>query len=761
MAVSLALGLTAPVHADLTVGTGETALFSSATVANGQTVSGNIILNGGTIAKGYTGEETSNIVTNPLVINAVDGNTINTAGAGAGGSWLFSGAMSGSGSVTQTGGNQLHLMNADNSAFSGTLTTTGAWLSFRTVGAASKNATYALNTTGGSGIVFADSADNATYHLGMLTGTSSDAEVRFSTNVLGSSDKILNLVVGENNSSGVFQGNINNAISGSSHTGIINVEKAGTGTWTLLGGNIDKAYTGTTTVSGGVLQLGNGTIIPNMKTSKYIAKENGTLALYAKDSNTWNTATTPLILNGGTLDLHAKDGNNWFFSSPMEFNGGTLTASQANSKLVLTGNISGSAMTVDAGTSTVFFQDGGGSLTCKFVDVKSGTLIVKRTVPTDSTIQVNSGSTLNLGNAFFAASVAGTVVFNGGTLNYSNASTKISGVLDLRQDYTLTNDVYNYLTSEATIRVSGGYVTANIAPTVKLDLAGGTYKNPAGAQSCIINVSGDAKLQANGYNNQSGNITGTGVLNVVGPDGSADYTSNQVQITGNLNEFSGTLIAGPYASIGLFGSQASNSAAKFGVNGGLLFFKSSSATDNLYQLGDLFGNAKSEVRPSGSHVPALTTLEIGAALSAGEESEFAGILIDNNGKALAIRKVGAGTWTVSGNGNAYTGKTTVSDGCLNLLGKISSSNVTVENGGALAGSGTIGKNLSIETGGTLLVDLDNPLSYPLTVNGSVEFADGSIIQLIDTDYEKDLNKTISILSSANDLDLSGVQFDWS
>lgn len=708
-------------RADLTVNSGQTALFSSATVANGETVQGSIILNGGTIVKGYSGEATENIVNNPIVVNANTNNTINTVGSGGSGSWLFYGQMSGSGNIVQTGGSQIHLGNSDNSNFSGTFTTNGSWLSVRNAGAVSKNATYQINS---SGVVLSDYTNNSTYHMGMIAGANASTEIRGSSLVLGSvtSQK---LVVGETGLSGSFAGKFLD------YGGIVlSVEKAGAGTWTLTG---DHTNTGATIVSGGVLCLGNGSKFPTWATSKFVVQQNATLEINPNAEVTW---ATELEFNGGTLKTNAQ-------------------------RTIITKNISGTKMIVSGGAGEIILQNGDGSLTCKSIEVNQGTLTSKRNIASGITVQVNDGGVLQLGNAYASIAVSGTVLYNGGTLKFGNGETRISGVLELAKNYSLTDSTaYSYLTAEATIKVSGGTVTSDKVTSRALELAGGKLVMPGGTHSGSLAVTGDSTLDLGGYLSQTGKLTGTGTLTTVG-HGTGDMTSYQIQISGDTSEFSGTLIAGNLSSIGLLGSSKASESVRYGTDGGLLFINSgTNSSDSLYKLGDLFG-ASGYVRPSGSHSPEMTTLQIGAAVQAGEISTFGGQITDG-AKKLAIEKVGAGTWTLSGN-NSYSGATTISEGCLNLLGRLSASNVTVANGAAISGSGAIAKDLTILAGGSLLVNLDNPLSLvePLTVEGQVSFGAGSIIALVDTDPLSKRDQTIEILDSNNPIDYTGVLFDFS
>ena len=92
----------------------------------------------------------------------------------------------------------------------------------------------------------------------------------------------------------------------------------------------------------------------------------------------------------------------------------------------------------------------------------------------------------------------------------------------------------------------------------------------------------------------------------------------------------------------------------------------------------------------------LVTLSPGSG-----ESFTLGSLITNTGSNInSVLKTGAGTTTLSGS-NSYSGVTGISNGKLIVNGSIASSSATtVNSGGTLAGSGTVG-TLTVDSGGIL------------------------------------------------------------
>ena len=98
--------------------------------------------------------------------------------------------------------------------------------------------------------------------------------------------------------------------------------------------------------------------------------------------------------------------------------------------------------------------------------------------------------------------------------------------------------------------------------------------------------------------------------------------------------------------------------------------------------------------------------------------------------AGGFTKTGASTFTVSGS-NTYSGDTNVNGGILNVTGSISGSNVIVNNGGTLSGSGDIGDPI-INAGGTLAPGAVAGTPTTLSMGGPLIFMPGSIYNVIVT-----------------------------
>lgn len=149
------------------------------------------------------------------------------------------------------------------------------------------------------------------------------------------------LVVGNNNATTTFAGTLVNVSPGNGASGVLTVQKIGTGTLALTGNN---TYTGTTTISGGVLQLGNGGTSGSLGSGSIA--NNANLTVNRSDALTINSTIsgsgTLLKTGGGTLTL---TGNNSYgggttisaggihFTTSTALGSGTVTLGDANTAL--------------------------------------------------------------------------------------------------------------------------------------------------------------------------------------------------------------------------------------------------------------------------------------------------------------------------------------------------------------------------------------------------------------------------------------------
>jgi autotransporter-associated beta strand protein len=140
------------------------------------------------------------------------------------------------------------------------------------------------------------------------------------------------------------------------------------------------------------------------------------------------------------------------------------------------------------------------------------------------------------------------------------------------------------------------------------------------------------------------------------------------------------------------------------------------------RFGGLTGDGTVRLGLAGPSLPSQK-LTIGVANAS---STFSGSIVNGTATTAPLEKVGTGTIRFTGT-NTYTGTTTVSAGTLAINGNNSAATgvVTVASGATLGGSGTIGGQIIVSSGGTLA-----PGNSPglLTANNGVSLATGSTFQ---------------------------------
>ena len=256
---------------------------------------------------------------------------------------IMTGPITGDGTITKTGGEQLHFFG-DASEFSGKVTISSSWINFRTPQGASPKATYELGTSN-SGFVFSTTNSDYTFQLGMITSTNTNAIIRVSTGM----PRDATLQVGGEAMTGTYTGSFSD--EGGKK---INLEKVGTGTWTI---SKAQGFTGTTTLKAGTLVIQNSYKSP-------ITVEAGDLQLGNASANSTISSVT---LKGGTVSSTASmkavtisqlnfaggkiSGSN-FALGGVDFAAGTESTIQLSGTTNVTGPITGSGtLTYEANNS--------------------------------------------------------------------------------------------------------------------------------------------------------------------------------------------------------------------------------------------------------------------------------------------------------------------------------------------------------------------------------------------------------------------------
>lgn len=271
-----------------------------------------------------------------------------------------------------------------------------------------------------------------------------------------------------------------------------------------------------------------------------------------------------------------------------------------------------------------------------------------------------------------------------------------------------------------------------------VSLAGGALQLPSnGSLSNPLDIQFGSVINNNGNNTLNGSWSGPGLVT------SSIATNNVITVSGNANAFTGTLSLGTGPGVLRFNQTGgtwgmSNAVVDAGTRG---IVRNRLTGGGTVYLGGLAGGSLSKLMATDqvSNPNSVNTYVIGAA---NEDTVFAGTMMDT-AHLLALRKIGTGTLTLSGTNN-YSGQTAVSEGTLQVLGLIVTTNFIIISNSAtldLAGTLAAGK-VQIESGGTLtgcgiingplvnngLVLLDCGTGQQLTVNGSL--TNNGTLQLI-------------------------------
>jgi autotransporter-associated beta strand protein len=207
---------------------------------------------------------------------------------------------------------------------------------------------------------------------------------------------------------------------------------------------------------------------------------------------------------------------------------------------------------------------------------------------------------------------------------------------------------------------------------------------------------GNATIRFAGFTDHStaGNAT------IVGGASFVDYsTAGNATITGSA----------------FFGGNSTGGQARFIINAdNRVDFSGTSGPPGDGQV------TAGSIEGAGNVVLGATTLTVGGN---NLSTTLTGVITDGTGSARggSLVKAGTGTLTLSG-ANDYTGTTTVNAGALVVTGAIANSAVTVNAGGTLAGTGTVGAT-TIMSGGTFAPG--NSLGT-MTVQGNLAFQSGAI-----------------------------------
>ncbi len=681
-------------------------------IGRSSSAASSLVLNGGTLK--YSG---ATATTNRLFTIGVNGTTLNASGTGSvtfsntsstvldstSGSHTLTLAGTGTatfaGTIAGTATQGLSLVKTDsgtfnltktNSSYTGSTSILGGTLAVNTLANGGSNSGIGASGSAASNLVlgggtlqYTGAAVTSNRLFTLNVGTSTISNTGTGALTLNNTGAIA--TSGSGNRTLVIDGTNTTSINGviaDGTGGVTSVSKTGSGVGILGGAN---TYTGTTSVQVGTLRLGAAGSVSTL--SSLDISSGGTLDLNSR-------ATTVVSLTGAGAILTGTSA-------------GTLTVNNsiANS---FTGTISGAGGLVKTGSATLSLS--GANTYTGGTTINGGTLAV-------STL-ANGGSTSGIGAS---ASTADNLRINGGTLQYTGATTTTNRLFKIGTSATLSNNgtgtvsftntgsvAFNTTTQSATTLILAGTNTGSNTLAAKLTDVSAT------AATSILKQDAGTWVVTNSNSYSGGTIAVAGTLGV---------GANQALGTGFVSLAAGATLRADASTISM-----ANTVNIGASNTGVL--------DNNGHALTIAGT----ITGAGS----LVVMGSGTTSFTGTNSSFSGgttlsgsTLIVNNNAAL-----GTGTLTSSGNSTLSNAASTLSlsnnlnlatsstlvlnnNSTITLNGSISGSGVlSVTGNGTTAFNGLSGYGGTTLSGGTAIIGSNLALGGTVTIAGNETIAMG-------------------------------------
>jgi len=376
----------------------------------------------------------------------------------------------------------------------------------------------------------------------------------------------------------------------------------------------------------------------------------------------------------------------WGATATMNISGGTMNMTGAGiDKNWNIGHTAASSINV-TGSGVAHFTGGMKVGAWSVINADGGTINFEDAtlhIAAGSQLKALKGGSINLNGGNTITGDGGFVVGGGGAVHVNSGANTFTGTVSLADAATITAG-------------SGTLLTLNPGTGAAVSLTAGR----------TLTIAGTGSVQVNGA------ITGTGNLVLAGAT-SADRKGT-VTLSGN-NTFSGYLQAGGSFGMTLrVGHDNALGAGTVHMGQNVVLASDGTATRtigntvnlaNVAYYGDTTGTG--DLIFTGSNVASGNQ----RIMNVRNSTTISGVVSGTGG----VDKRGTGTLILSGN-NTYEMGTTVNEGGLIVDGSLAASSaVRVVHGALIGGSGTIGGNLTLNSGSFLVFDP----TLSLTVSGTV------------------------------------------
>ncbi|MFT3992390.1 MAG: autotransporter-associated beta strand repeat-containing protein [Luteolibacter sp.] len=715
---------------------------------------GNTIINGGRVYLGGAEANTQGLGSGSITIN--NGrlsmsdvrksansawNIVVPAGAtarlDADGRCTLSGSLTGSGDFTFYTPYVRTDLTGNWSAFTGTINVIGPsdGAAYRMANSAGyPNA--ALNLGENMDAYYLDMSGSFTFPIGELQGVATSLLRGGST-----ANRTITYSIGGKNTDSTFAGSIRN------YTGTTALTKAGTGVLTLTGAS---TYTGATNVSAGKLVVNGGSLTGTNVTVASGAgfggngSVSGNVTFNSGSTLLANPAAGPLAISGnlslnGTISVESVPGASFAVGSYTLYTyTGTLTGTPTFvwndpfSSAAISTSTAGQVKIVITPNSLIWTGAATGSWNSTDLNWSAGGGAVA--FSDTNRVMFDDSSLVRSVNITTGVSPAALTVMGSQNYTFTGAGS-ISGAVSLDKYGTgnLTLESSHSFTGGTKIN-GGSVVLGNAAAnggalgSGNVILNGGTLQlfslgnsgTSAGTFSNTIQVNSGASgtLIGFGRGNLASKLQGSGTFNYQADYVRADVTGDWSTFTGQIN-----VTPGPYGGDFRVDNFSGFGTAKINLASGVSMYMQANFGSSTYTntIGELTGSGT--LKGGRASTTRIMIWNIGGANT---DARFDGV-IGNHVGPTAIIKSGTGSWLLTGD-STYTGATTVSNGTLLVTGSLGTTAVSVASGAGIGGTGTLGGDLGIASGGKLTLGVGAASTKGLTVAGTTTL-NGAICNL--------------------------------